>query len=1271
MIETQPFIVQSSTIVLEALNVMRQEQELGLKSRQSNHLAFQQRRSLTHTLLVQKAHELVGILTEFDVVRCIASGFELSTTPIVEVMTSPVITIEETELVNPFFCIHLMSQHSISHLPVINHQKKVVGLLTAKHIYQLLPLKALLQMHSVINVMSREVVTAGHDTPIQDLAVLMVRQRVKCVVIVQNKELNVSTSQTPIGLITAWDIVQTHTHQTEVQNLCANSLISSPLVCMSSQDNLWEAKQKMDQYKSHRFVVIDDQNKLLGVVTPTDLLKAVDLIEMQQAISRCREEVEDLKDEQTDWVGQRTLQIEVAKIEPEEKFRAIFNDSCQFIAFLTPEGTVLEVNQTALDIGGLSREDVINHPFWETDWWKHSNAVQEQLKTSIQRAAQGLFLRYEIELQSNHGQRIIFDFSIRPILDESNQVKWLLPEGRDISKLKTIQDALQQSQTKFSKLTEASPVGIFQTDAEGHCIYVNDQWCQIAGISAEEALGDGWVMGLHSEDKPRVFEAWKQITQEHDVFRLEYRFQSPHGKVTWVYGQAVPETNALGLVKGYIGTITNITERKHSELALAQHKSKLESLVEARTAELQSSQKRHAYMYQKTPVMLHSIDHEGYIHHVSDYWLEKLGYTREEVIGHKTTEFLTPESREYAENLILPNYYKAGYCFDIPYQIVSKEGQVIDVLLSATRHLDETGQAMSLAVMVDVTASNQELFREKELAQVTLHSIADAVITTNAQGSIEYINPVAEELTGWQAEDARGKELSHVFDIIHEKTRSPAENPVDKVLREGTVATLADHTALISKQGIEYSIEDSAAPIRNREGQIIGAVVVFHDATQARKLQRELSWQASHDKLTGLVNRQKFEQELAITLQELTTAPQNHVLCYLDLDRFKIVNDTCGHLAGDELLRQISQRLKDQVRAGDIVARLGGDEFGILLKQCALVDARIISEKILKAVQSFRFLWEAKAFSVGVSIGLVSVDESSTLTEILSAADAACYVAKDQGRNRVQVYEHHNMVLKNQRGERQWSVQIQHALEDNRFCLYRQIIVGSKPPNRPMYEILLRMIDEQGNLILPDRFIPAAERYNLMQSIDRWVISTFFDHLSRTLTGDSSTDGDERTTPLYFINLSGNSIDDVQFLNFVKTQIRTHDIPPHSIGFEITETAAISNLQQARHLMAELHHLGCEFSLDDFGSGMSSFGYLKNLPVDYLKIDGHFVRDLSDDPATYAIVEAINHVGHVIGVKTIAEYVENDTLRQTLNSIGVDYLQGYGIAEPVPLQMNV
>ena len=578
---------------------------------------------------------------------------------------------------------------------------------------------------------------------------------------------------------------------------------------------------------------------------------------------------------------------------------------------------------------------------------------------------------------------------------------------------------------------------------------------------------------------------------------------------------------------------------------------------------------------------------------------------------------------------------------------------------------DEQGCFLEFqSVGYDITEFKQieeTLFQEKELAQVTLQSIGDAVLTTDAFGRIKYLNPVAKSLLGCGEASAEGLPLEEVFGIVHEATRETVENPIQQALKENQTVSLANHTVLINQNNQEIAIQDSAAPIRNREGQVIGAVMVFRDVTQNRLLSRQLSWQASHDALTGLVNRHEFEQQIEQALHLAKLDYQIHALCYLDLDHFKIVNDTCGHLAGDELLRQITILLQEKIRKTDTLARLGGDEFGVLLSQCLPEQALRVANDLLECVQEFRFVWQEQVFSIGVSIGLVGIDANSeSLAEIISTADAACYTAKNRGRNRVYVAQTDDQERLQQRGEMQWASRISHALESDWFCLYVQPIASITPvaQNGDYYEVLLRLHDEQGNLVLPMAFIPAAERYDLMHLIDRWVIRTLFRNWIRVV-------GDKQS--VYAINLSGSSINDDQFINFLYEQFTLHSISPQSICFEITETVAIANLNKARQFIQSLQRMGCRFALDDFGVGMSSFAYLKSLPVDYLKIDGSFIRNIIDNPVDNAIVTAITHISSVMGIKTIAEFVENEAILERITALGIDYAQGYGIGMPRPL----
>ena len=560
-------------------------------------------------------------------------------------------------------------------------------------------------------------------------------------------------------------------------------------------------------------------------------------------------------------------------------------------------------------------------------------------------------------------------------------------------------------------------------------------------------------------------------------------------------------------------------------------------------------------------------------------------------------------------------------------------------------------------------ASESDLAKEKERAEVTLHSINDAVITTDENGAIEYMNPVAEALTGLVTHDVKGMALKNTIKLVDEATRSVMENPVESCLRDNQPTESMDHVLLVRPDGQEIDIAHTAAPIRDRHGALIGVVVVIHDVRHSRLMARELSYQASHDELTGLPNRREFERQLRLAVASAKLDHRDHAMCYLDLDQFKVVNDTCGHVAGDELLRQLTALLQQHVRDSDVIARLGGDEFGILFRHCTMENATRLVTTLIGKVRDFRFKWEQHTFDIGVSIGLVAVTEhNKDITEILSAADVACYAAKDAGRNRIHVHSANDNVLLRRQGEMQWVSRLGRALEENRFRLYCQpiVAVAGTHPDPDHYEILVRLEDEDGKIIPPGAFIPAAERYNMMPQIDQWIIHATFD-LLRSQPNDSPR-------KKVAVNLSGQSLCEDNFLQFVIQQLDASGIAPEDICFEITETAAIANLNRAMRFISILRGMGCVFALDDFGSGLSSFNYLKNLKVDYLKLDGNFVKEMLNNPIDRALVEATNQIGHAMGIKTIAEFVENQDILAALRTIGVDYAQGYGIAKPCPVE---
>ncbi len=557
----------------------------------------------------------------------------------------------------------------------------------------------------------------------------------------------------------------------------------------------------------------------------------------------------------------------------------------------------------------------------------------------------------------------------------------------------------------------------------------------------------------------------------------------------------------------------------------------------------------------------------------------------------------------------------------------------------------------------------EELFKEKERLQVTLGSIGEGVITTDAKGRVEYLNPVAERLIGWEKSEVITKSLDQFIQTSNEISGRPEYSPVDRCLKEQRIIRTTHAVVLRNRDGSELKVEMSAAPIQDRKGRVIGAIMVFRDVTEQRLMEQRLSYQATHDALTGLTNRHEFEQRLERALARSAESGMEYVLCYIDLDQFKVINDTSGHRSGDKLLKAVAELLLQKIRRyRDTVARLGGDEFVVLLEDCSVDKAAEIASNMCRSIQEFRFSVDDKVFSLGASVGVVPVvPETHTVENVLGMADAACYMAKEKGRNRIHVYHADDEEMVKRQGEMHIVSEINDAFEKGLFEIFYQSIesaVGEQIGKH--YEILIRMRDVDGKLLSPAFFLGAAERYNLAPKIDRWVIQTMFSWLSQ-----HPEELDQLSCCA--INLSGLSFSDNAFFSFIEQQLITYKIPPEKICFEVTETAAITNLHQASSFISAIRDLGCLFALDDFGSGMSSFAYLKNLPVDYLKIDGMFVRDVINDRIDYAMVRSINEVGHVLGLKTIAECVEDEEILNKLREIGVDYVQGYYFSKPRPL----
>jgi diguanylate cyclase (GGDEF)-like protein/PAS domain S-box-containing protein len=711
-----------------------------------------------------------------------------------------------------------------------------------------------------------------------------------------------------------------------------------------------------------------------------------------------------------------------------------------------------------------------------------------------------------------------------------------------------------------------------------------------------------------------------------------------------------------------------------AEVALSLARSELEVRVRERTEHLKDASAAQARAERLYSLLWETITDAGVIMdersviEFANPGVERiLGWAPCDLVGQPLA-VLQPERFRAGHDAAMARYMATGEkrldwrATEIP--ALHREGHEVPVEI-AFSEVQFQHRRLFVGLMRDIgerKRAQEQLFRARDRAQATLRAIGDGVATVDAAGRVVYLNPVAEQLTGWTAAEADGRPVAEVLALADESNGTPLPVPM---LEPGGASRPLPATAILhGRTGGSVSVEGSIAALRAQDGGHAGWVVAFRDVSASRRMAQQLSHQASHDALTGLVNRTEFDRRLRAALDSAVTRGRQHSLLYLDLDQFKVVNDTCGHIAGDELLKQLSSMLAMQLRGSDTLARLGGDEFGVLIEGCEPAPAARLAEKLRRAVADFNFAWDGHLFPTSVSIGQVNFhDHGLTVSEILSKADEACYLAKDSGRNRVHTYTPGDEVLARRHGEMEWIERIRQAMDEDRMQLYAQPIVAVADPSAPPleWEVLLRMRERDGQIVPPMAFIPAAERYNLMPAVDRWVVRALFAHAAAR----ADAVGDTRTC--FAINLSAATLGDPAFVDFVKERLWASQVAPARICFEITETAAIGNFAAALKLIQDLRALGCRFALDDFGSGMSSFAYLKHLPVDTLKIDGAFVRGIAVDPVARAMVGSINEIGHLMGLRTIAEFVEDDAILAELRGLGVDAAQGFGLGAPAPL----
>jgi diguanylate cyclase (GGDEF)-like protein/PAS domain S-box-containing protein len=684
--------------------------------------------------------------------------------------------------------------------------------------------------------------------------------------------------------------------------------------------------------------------------------------------------------------------------------------------------------------------------------------------------------------------------------------------------------------------------------------------------------------------------------------------------------------------------------------------------------------------------------HRDVILYANSQFASFVGVDRVNLIDRRLADLVAPEYAELVAENLRRRLAGAHGAERFEVEMVGMQGQV-SLLELTTAQIDFEGNPALLVTGVEVIPTKKlralasGKIEEKEavaraalvapplpsppppappLQVSAMQSLGEAIVTTDLEGHLVYLNPAAEKLLGVGQAQAVGRLLEEIVGLMDSNDRKLLADPIKEAVGggDGTPHNLSRRAVLLGKaSGEERAIELAASPLRDERGELVGAVVLMHDVTELRGLHRQMSYQAAHDALTGLVNRREFERRVDESADVARRGEATHMLCFLDLDRFKIVNDTSGHLAGDSMLREVAKLLREAVRDSDTVARLGGDEFGMLLVGCPLDKARQIADDVCRSIATYRFVWHDRVFNVGASIGLIEIGrEAGSVEQLLAAADSACYVAKKEGAGRVSVYSARDEAMARNSGEIEWLHKLQSALKEERFALYYQPIVSAygADTDGPSMEVLLRMLDETGAEIAPGEFVAAAERYRLMASVDRWVVQATFTALSRNafqLAADRSV----------AINISGQTLGDPQFLEFVVEMLDRTGIAPDQVCFEITESAVIGNMEAARRFVGVLHGMGCKFTIDDFGSGVASFSSLKNLPLDYLKLDGSFMRNLSKDSVSQTMVTAMIKLARTLNFKIIAEQVEDNAALDAARKMGVDFVQGFVIARPARL----
>jgi diguanylate cyclase (GGDEF)-like protein/PAS domain S-box-containing protein len=930
----------------------------------------------------------------------------------------------------------------------------------------------------------------------------------------------------------------------------------------------------------------------------------------------------------------------------EARFRALSDGSPLGVFATDANGLCTYTNDRWQAIYGLTADQAAGTGWSQT---LHPDD-RDRVFAAWQRAAERQ-LEFEMEFRVQHADGTVRHVRARSrsMNDEHQVVTGYVGSVEDVSDRVVQNERLQRSELLLNRTGALAQIGGWELDLQTGELEWSAMTCEIHGVGPDyKPRLDEAINFYAPEARPVIQAAVEQAIAGGDGWDLELPFIQACGHRIWVRAVGCAE-HVDGMPRRLVGAFQNITQSIEQRLTLENTRDRMTLATESGEIGVWDYDLRTGVLeWDPRMYRLYGLAPSGQLD-AYELW----------------TRHLHPEDKASAERA-LQEAIDGRADFITEFRVVWQDGSVHYLRASARVSRDEAGRALRVVgVNWDVTSLRQlaaELADQHELLRVTLQSIGDAVITTDALSTVTWLNPAAERMTGWSAVEATGRPLLDVFQFVREDTRASIESPVVAALQGHTAEPFAHHALLISRDGAELGIEDSSAAIRSANGDILGAVLVFRDVTEQRRLSGEMRHRATHDALTGLVNREEFETHLQRLLEDARERHSAHAMLFIDLDQFKLVNDTCGHAVGDQLLKQVAKLLAGTVRSRDIVARLGGDEFAMILADCSTEQAEAVAQHICDRLDDFRFVHEDRRFRIGTSIGLVALDRRwTTSTAAMQAADTSCYAAKDAGRNRVHVWYETDQAMQARHGEIEWATRIEQALDEDRFVLHAQRIEPLQATRSALHaEVLIRLQEKNGELTPPGAFLHAAERFHLATRVDRWVLR----HVVQSLRAlpDVSRVG------TLCVNVSGQSIGDRAFHQHAITALRAagRDVCER-ICLEITETAAVTNMEDAATFIGLVRALGVQIALDDFGAGASSFGYLKTLTVDVLKIDGQFIKDLLTDPLDDATVRCFVDVARVVGVKTVAEFVDNEAVLQRARELGIDYAQGFHLHRPEPL----